>query len=248
MGRIGKFRWLKALLVVIVFTLIFGVTFTLNRMYIMKNTDLVTVAVAIKKIPAYTPISGQEVALVKVPKSVVPKEAVLEPDILFQKGKRYFVGDLGFGEGDIIRMDRLTEGNSTIVGSLSRLADEQKMLVAVNTNLVKSCANLVIPGTLVNAVVFIKGEGLNVPDTIISSAEDSRLGNLLVIDKKNSEASAAAEKGRDAIPAVITLVLDKSDMDVAKALVRYNEKGSIYLLPIGFKSDIFLAAQAKIPM
>lgn len=244
MRRTGKIKWLKALLVAIVFAAIFCVTFILNRAYIKKNTDMVTVAVASKKLPAYSLLGREQTALAKVPRSMVPREAVLEPDTYFL-GKTYFIGDLGFGEGDIIRTDRLTDGSISIVGNLARLDEEQKMLVAVNTNLIKSCANLVTPGTLVNAVVFIKGDNLNSSDVIISSAEDPRLASLLVIDKKNAEATATAEKGRDAIPAVITLVLDRSDIDVAKALVRYNERGSIYLLPIGFRSDIFLASQAK---
>jgi len=242
--KIIKHRFIKSGLVVLIFILIFGVTFTINRLYIRSNTDMITVAVASAKIPAYSIVSMDNVTTKSMPKTAVPQEAVLAPASYLQ-GKVIYSGDLGFGQGDIIRADRVTEGNTAPVGNLAQLRDDKKMLLAINTNLVKSCANLVTPGTLVNAVVFIKGQDINSVDRVISPAEDPRLGNLLVIDKKNSESTPPPEKGREAIPAVITIQLDQQNLDVAKALVQYNEQGSIYLLPVGFKGDVYLAAQAK---
>lgn len=243
MRKIVKQKWIKTGLVVFVFLLIFCTTFVLNRFYIANNTDLVSVAVASKKIPAFSPVTVDQVTLSKRPKTVVPKEAIVDTSVLFS-GKKYYVGDLGFGEGDIIRLDRLAEGKINGIEDLVSLEDENKMLISVNTNLAKSCANLVTPGTVVNAIIFVKGQ-MNEPDIIISPAEDSRLANLLVVDKKNAEASSTAEKGREAIPAVVTIVIDKNNMDVAKTLVQYNEKGSIYLLPVSFKGDVYLGSQTR---
>ena len=242
MRKTVKQKWIKTGLVILVFLLIFFITFTINRLYIQKNTDLVNVVVAYKKIPAFSLITADRVTLAKRPRVVVPKEAILDMSV-FLSGKKYYAGDLGFGPGDVIRLDRLSEGKSGVAGDIAALEDEGKMLVSVNTNLVKSCSNLVTPGTVVDAIVFIKGQMVGEPDRIISPAEDPRLSNLLVVDKKNAESSPPAEKGREAIPAVITLIMDKTSMDVAKALVQYNEKGSVYLLPVGFKGDVYLAAQ-----
>lgn len=242
--KIVKQKILKTSLVIGAFLIIFFVTFTINRLYIKKNTDLINVVVAVHKVPAFSQIALKDLALAQRPRSVVPAEAVTDLGNLSGPTK-YYAGDLGFGEGDIIRQDRLFQ-NDNNPRNLALLGDQNKMLVAVDTNLVKSTANLVVPGTLVNAVVFIKGDLNAVPDRILSPAEDPKLGNLLVVDKKNSEAAIPAEKGRDAIPSVITVMLDKGSLDVAKALVEYNEKGSIYLLPIGFRGDIYLAAQAGI--
>jgi Flp pilus assembly protein CpaB len=231
-------------LVVLVFVLIFVVTFILNQNYIKKNTDLVNVLVAVKKIPAFSSLTVDQVALAKRPRVVVPREAVLDVSTLFSE-KTYYVSDLGFGIGDIIRLDRLSNEDTKGIGKVSSLGEENMMLISINTNLVKSCANLVVPGTLVNAIVFVKGQMLDEPDRIISPAEDLSLANLLVVDKKNAEATIPTEKGREAIPAVVTLIIEKDNLEIAKALVQYNETGSIYLLPVGFESNIYLASEVR---
>lgn len=204
---------------------------------------MVSVVVASHKVPAYSLLGKESLLLARRPRSVVPDTAVYQPDDLLGL-TRFYSGDLGFGEGDIIRKDRLFTANNSPMGDLNRLAPEGKMLVSVSTDLVKSTANLIVPGTVVNAVVFIKGDMNQSEDKVLSPKEDPKLGGLQVVDKKNAEAAAPAEKGRDALPAVITLMIDGEDFDTAKALVEYNEKGSIYLLPIGLNGDIYLAAHA----
>lgn len=244
MRKIVQQKLIKMGLVVLVFVFIFVVTFTLNQQYIKKNTDLVNVLVAVKKIPAFSSLTVDQVALAKKPRVVIPKEAVFDASTLFS-GKIYYVGDLGFGVGDIIRLDRLLKEDTNGIGKVTSLAEENMMLISINTNLVKSCANLVVPGTLVNAIVFVKGQMLDEPDLIISPAEDTRLANLLVVDKKNANASPPTEKGREAIPAVVTLIIDKDNLEIAKALVQYNETGSVYLLPVGFESNVYLASEVR---
>lgn len=242
MRKVLRKKLLKSALVVLVFIMIFGITFTLNRLYIRKNTDMVNVVIAAKKIPAFSQITEEQVKLSQLPSSVVPKDAIADTN-LFSEGNKYFTADLGFGIGDIIRLDRLSDGKSDGLNILTSLEDENKTLVSINTNLVKSCANLVSPGSLVNVIVFIKGQMIEEPDKIISPVEDARLTNLLVIDKKNAESSSITEKGRESIPAVVTFMMDKENIETAKALVQYNEIGSVYLLPVGFKGDVYLAAQ-----
>ncbi len=243
MRKIIRRRWIKTMLVGGVFICIFFSTFSLNRMYIKKNTDMVTVVVAAKKINAFSAVNPDQVTLEKRPKSVVPNEALFETAPLFL-GKRYYASELGFGPGDILRLDRLTTTQNNSPGNLIALAEENKMLVAVNSNLVKSCANMVGPGAVVNAIVIVKGKNLNDPDKVIGPGEDARLADLLVVDKKNADAAEPAQKGRDAIPAVVTLIMDRDNLDTAKALVQYNETGSVYLLPVGFKGDVYLATRA----
>lgn len=226
----------------LVFIIIFGITFTLNRLYIKNNTDMINVVVAAKKIPAFSQITEDQVKMSKVPSSVVPKDAITDTNLL-SKENRYFAADLGFGTDDIIRLDRLSDDKNGVYNILTTLEAENKTLVSINTNLVKSCANLVSPGSLVNVIVFIKGQMIEEPDKIISPAEDARLNNLLVIDKKNAESSSIAEEGKESIPAVVTFMMDKENIETAKALVQYNEIGSVYLLPVGFKGDVYLASQ-----
>lgn len=113
------------------------------------------------------------------------------------------------------------------------------MLIAINTNLVQSCANLVIPGSLVEAIVHLPAKGMEEEDQVISCLEEPALANLLVVDKKNAQAAPIEKDSREAIPAVVVLKLHKNQQTTAKKLVYYNEKGTIYLLPVGFRSEIF---------
>ncbi len=243
MRKVIKRKWLKRVLAVMIFFLIFVITFTLNQQYIKENTDMINVLVAVEKIPAYSLVTKDRVIMAKRPRSVVPPGAILTLQDL-EKNK-YYTLDLGFGKGDIIRTDRLSHENGSSLTNLAKLTEQNQMLVAVDTNLVKSCANLVQPGAVVDAIVFIEAQDLYEDDIIISPKEDPLLANLTVVDKKNSESAVPEEKGREAIPAVITLILDQNKLDVAKALVEYNERGNIYLLPVGFQGDAFLAGTAK---
>lgn len=241
MRKIIKQKYLKAVIVAVVFIGIFAVTFMLNRAYIAKNTDMVSLVVATKKIPAYSLITKDNVRLAKKPRADVTKETVTDMKLFLEE--QHYTGDLGLGEGDIINKDRLFGTNNSPIKNIASLETNNKMLVSVNTNLVQSCANLITPGTLVDAIVYIEGDGMGLAEKVLSPAEDPRLSNLLVVDKKNADAAATAVEGRDAIPAVITIMVDKTNMDIAKALVEYNEKGNVYLLPVGFKGETYLAAQ-----
>lgn len=241
MRKIIRQRWIKVALVIITFVMVSTVTYSLNQQYIRSCTDMITVVVAAQKIPAFSAVKRDMVVLAKKPRIAVPPDAITEPDI-FLKQEKYYTGELGFGSADIIRLDRLTNIKHLPAVDLAMLPNENKMLVSVNTNLVKSCANFVVPGALVDAVVFIKSETIDEDDKIISPLEDPYLANLLVVDKKNSESGFPHETGREAIPAVITLMLDRANVETAKALVRYNETGSIYLLPVGLQSEVYLAS------
>lgn len=240
-----KMRMIKILMVIIMFFAVYAITYTLNSQYIENNTNLIYVTVAAKKISAYSPIGREDVLVVKKPRSVVAEDAVLDPDKFFVE-KEYYVKDLGFGPGDIIRSQRLSEQEYFNLKNIAGLAGENKMLVSINTNLVQSCSNLVIPGVLVNAVVYIKSKVMGDPDEVISPVEDSRLGKLMVVDKKNAESAVPLDEGREALPEVVTIMLNQEDIEVAKALVAYNEQGNIYLLPIGFNGDTYLAARNTI--
>jgi len=244
LNKAGRRRIWKTLLVVTVFVAIFYATFTINNRYITANTEMARVAVAMRDIPAYSQIREEDLILAKRPLSVIPRDAVYDIKEFLGSGT-YYTGEFGLEAGDILRAERLSLTDQNPLGSLARLRDENKMLIAVNTNLVQSTANLVIPGAVVDAVVFIPGDN-ETPDQIISPLEDPRLGNLLIVDKKNADSAVPEEKGREAIPAVITIMLKREELDIAEALVSYNERGSIYLLPVGFEGDIYLAAQAKV--
>ena len=149
----------KVFFVLLAFCAVFFITYTLNDLYIKQNVQTVRVATVTKKIPPYTLVTKEQVTMLPLPVSVVPEDAVLNVEEFFQ-GQKYYTNELGLGAGDLLRREKLSADNTSPLGKLTRLSDDQTMLVAINTNLVQSCANLVVPGTLVHAIVYIKAKGM----------------------------------------------------------------------------------------
>lgn len=244
MSKVFRKKWYKILLVIFTFCLVFFITYTLNEMYIKENIQTVSVATVTKKIPPYTIVKKENIVMTPIPISIVPEDAVLNSEQFFKENV-YYTNDLGFGVGDILKTEKLSIDNTSAIGKLTKLSDDQTMLLAINTNLVQSCANLIVPGTLVNAIVYVNAREMGQEDQVISFDEEPGLANLLVVDKKNANSVVVEGEGNGTVPAVVVIKLDKKDKDVAKVLVKYNEIGIIYLLPVGFREDIFLGIAAS---
>ncbi|HHX96786.1 MAG TPA: Flp pilus assembly protein CpaB [Clostridia bacterium] len=232
-GRKGRI-----LLVIITFCGVFLLSYFLNQAYLRKNTATMEVVMVTKKVPPYSLLSKEDLAVMTIPQAIVPDDAVLDLEEFWQDSP-YYTTDLGFGAGDLLCTEKLSSDHFTAWGKMAALTNEESMLIAINTNLVQSCANLVIPGSLVEAIVHLPAKGMEEEDQVISCLEEPALANLLVVDKKNAQAAPIEKDSREAIPAVVVLKLHKNQQTTAKKLVYYNEKGTIYLLPVGFRSEIF---------
>ncbi len=232
-GRKGRI-----LLVIITFCGVFLLSYFLNQAYLRKNTATMEVVMVTKKVPPYSLLSKEDLAVMTIPQAIVPDDAVLDLEEFWQDSP-YYTTDLGFGAGDLLCTEKLSSDHFTAWGKMAALTNEESMLIAINTNLVQSCANLVIPGSLVEAIVHLPAKGMEEEDQVISRLEEPALANLLVVDKKNAQAAPVEKDSREAIPAVVVLKLHKNQQTTAKKLVYYNEKGTIYLLPVGFRSEIF---------
>jgi len=172
----------------------------------------------------------------------------------FLAANQWYVGSLGLGKGDILRPSRLSTDSEASADLLMQVSLHGKRLIAVETNLVRSCASWLVPGTKVDALVYIKGkEGYETtPDQVIGPQDDPNLRDLLVVDKKNGsglalDLAADAALGKDYLPVVVTLLLDQSQEEKAKALIRYNEQGKIYFSPTAVNKDYLseLASQGQ---
>lgn len=234
-------KWITVTIITISLALIFSATFYINRLYIKKNTDMENVAVTTKKITPYSKLLKTDLKLKKKVKSEIPEDAIYNINELFKDKEVLYAGELGFGEGDILRKSRITDNENNPFSKALELNGTGKMLVSVNTDLVRSTANFVKKGVRVDAVVFVKAEQRGMPDMVITKRENPNLANLLVIDKKNDESTEPKEEGREAIPYVVTIETDK--LEVASDLVRFNEIGKIYLLPVGVDTGYYLKQQ-----
>ncbi|KNZ69036.1 hypothetical protein Tfer_2280 [Thermincola ferriacetica] len=218
-------KWLKITFVLITGLLLAVTTFILNKSYIAQHTDLKPVVVAKETVTPYNPITKYE--LVKKVRSSIPEDAVTDPKYL--EKKKWYAGKLGIGAGDIIRKSRIVDEDSNPFGKAISLTDN-KVLVGVETNLVKSAGANIKPGVKVNALVFKPANDRSEQDTVITPNENPLLGNILVKQVLNSQATNVAGKGKEAMPTVAVL---ETTVPVAKLLVLYQETGKIYLAPVG---------------
>jgi hypothetical protein len=228
----------------ICFCVIFVVAFLVNQSYIKKNTDLVKAAVAVRDLGVYAPVQPTDFRLEDVPALYAGADYVGNLEDFFGD-QFWFTKELGLGQGDILRPTRLSSRTEEDSGLLAIVEKEKKMMVSIETTLIQSCANLVLPGVRVNAVVYIAGkEGYEgTEDQMIGPDQDARLAGLLVVDKRTSEGKPMEENTdskQEGVPYAITVLLDQEEMERAEALIQYGEKGKIFLLPVGFEGELYL--------
>jgi len=235
-------RWMRITLILAAGLAAAGITFVLNRAYISEHTRFENVVIAMENTYPYSPL--QKYQLAKRVKSSIPEDAVLNTEFL--TGKKWYAGHLGIGEGDIIRKSRIKDSAGTPFGEAVAL-EGGKVLVGVKTDQVLSAGGSIKPGVLVNAIVFIPGDGRSRPDDIVITPErEPLLGGLLIKDVQNADSSAPGGKGREALPVVAVI---ETSMQAAQKLVLYQETGKVYLAPVGVNTKtVFRVNTAESPV
>ena len=232
---------LKGLIICVSFVAVFGITYRLNQTYLREAAETVVVVVAAEDLPPGTLLTPEKLILAERPAMGLGTDVAEDIAVLLEQEPLY-AGEIGFGVGDVVRPDRLrTEAEGDDEDGLWDFSrQEQARLVAVETSLVRSSGDWLRPGMLVDAIVYIPAKESYEdpqPSATIGPEEDPFLRGLLVIDRKNANGltlgDMAGEEGysRDALPAVVTLMVDKEDIERVRALIRYNEEGRIYLSP-----------------
>ena len=231
---------LKGLIICVSFAAVFGVTFQLNQLYLREMAETVIVVTARRDLLPGEPLTPDMLQLAEKPAFGLGSDYEEDVSALMEKGP-WYVGGVGFGAGDILRPGRLSAAADH--GGEWRWAftkQDDVRLIAVETSLVRSSGDWLWPGSVVDAMVYIPGKDSYEdpqPPQIIGPAEDPLLSNLRVIDKKNANGLSLGEQARedaysrDMLPAVVTLMVDKHDLDRIKALIKYNEEGRIYFSP-----------------
>ena len=244
MNKYLRYKIMRNLILCLVFVCLTLATYLTNKRYIEKNTQMFDVVSANQNILPFSKITDKQLCIKKKTKSSIPNDAFFEMDA-FKSSSIWYTKEIGFGKGDTICLDKISNGSESETGRLAGLTEDKKMLVTIKTDLVKSCANMVVPGTLVNAVIFIEGGAKGEIDEVISFIENPDLEGLMVFDKKDTPSYMGDDSSDKAIPVCITLQIDKGNEKLAKDLVRYNETGCIYLLPIGIETREYLKTIGK---
>ena len=230
----------KGLIICVSFVAVFGVTYYLNQDYLRKFAETATVVVARRDLLPGEPLTADGLYLAEKPVFGLGEDYSADVSGLMERGP-WYVGEIGFGAGDILRPSRLASAAATGGDWLweFRRRDSAR-LIAIETNLVRSSGDWLWPGMLVDAMVYLPAKDSYQdpqPSRIIGPEEDPLLGGLLVIDKKNANgltlSLAPRDEGysRDLLPAVVTIMVEEEDTERLLALIRYNEEGRIYLSP-----------------
>ncbi|MDU5946545.1 MAG: hypothetical protein E6Z15_05635, partial [Paenibacillus macerans] len=112
------------------------------------------------------------------------------------------------------------------------------MFVGVKTDQVKSAGDMIKPGTIVDAYVYIKGQDRQ-PSELVTPADDPLLKGLLIKDRQNQNGYEPQREGsgnQNPIPAIA--VVETTNPDVAAALIKYQQEGEVYFTPTGVNVDV----------
>jgi hypothetical protein len=223
------------------FLVVFGVTYRLNQDYLRQVADTVMVVAAGRDLLPGEPLTAEQLVTMEKPVFGLGGDFATDAGELLAAGP-WYIGDIGFGAGDVLRPGRLIPAAETGGDRRWEFERQEKVrLIAVETSLVRSGGDWLWPGMLVDAVVYMPAKGSYddpQPAEIIGPDEDPLLAGLTVMDKKNINGLSLGEGfesdgySRDLLPAVVTLMVGENDTERVKALIRYNEEGKIYFSPV----------------
>ena len=232
---------LKGIVISLSFVLVFGITFWLNQEYLRQASATVAVVAAkVDLLPGET-LTAEMLTMVETPVLGLGEDYVTDIGALIARGP-WFVGEIGVGAGDVLRPGRL-KGAAEHGGDWFWEFEHRDnvRLVAVETNLVRSGGDWLMPGMRVDALVYIPAIDSYddpQPSQVIGPEDDPNLRGLLVIDKKNAAGAKLdgqiKEDGysRDYLPTVVVFMMEEADLGRARALIQYNEEGKIFLSPV----------------
>ncbi|OAB30512.1 Flp pilus assembly protein CpaB [Paenibacillus macquariensis] len=200
----------------------FSMVFLANS-FVKKNTDLVQVVVAKENVSPYQSLKDM-VMYRDVVRSEVPEDAI--KDVKELEGE-WFANDVGFYKASPIMKSGITTSENSKYGETLELKEGER-LIGIKVDQAQSAGDYIKPGVLVDAIVYVKSEEGTI---VIGPEEDPDLAGLLVLARQNSEGTTPGEDGRSLVPAVA--IIETSNKDVRKKLVRYQEEGKIYLSPSG---------------
>lgn len=231
-----KKLWNKAtrrLLIVFVALILAGVAVAIQSSIVNKQVTTELVYVAADNLTPYSLVEGKLVQR-KVVKSEVPDDAIR--DLKELEGESWVTTEVGIPKGIPVSKSMLIPAKESKYGESLELRDGA-MFVGVQTDQVKSAGDMIKPGTVADAYVYIKGEDRQ-PSKLITPVDDPLLKGLLIKDRQNQNGYEPQREGtgnQNPIPAIA--VVETNNPDVAAALIHYQKEGEIYFTPTGVNTD-----------
>ncbi|GGG15158.1 MULTISPECIES: hypothetical protein [Paenibacillus] len=232
-----KKLWNKAtrrLLIVFVALILAGVAVAIQSSIVNKQVTTELVYVAADNLTPYSLVEGKLVQR-KVVKSEVPDDAIR--DLKELEGESWVTTEVGILKGIPVSKSMLIPAKESKFGESLELKDGA-MFVGVKTDQVKSAGDMIKPGTIVDAYVYIKGQDRQ-PSELVTPADDPLLKGLLIKDRQNQNGYEPQREGsgnQNPIPAIA--VVETTNPDVAAALIKYQQEGEVYFTPTGVNVDV----------
>ncbi|MGG1878805.1 hypothetical protein ABDI30_14695 [Paenibacillus cisolokensis] len=206
-----------------------GAAVAIQSSIVSKQVTTELVYVTSDNLPPFSLVEGKLVQR-KVVKSEVPEDAIRDLNEL--EGKPLVTTEIGIPKGIPVSKSMLIPAKDSKYGESLELKDGA-MFVGVRTDQVKSAGDMIKPGTVADAYVYIKGADRQ-PSKLITPADDPLLKGLLIKDRQNQNGYEPQREGtgnQNPIPAIA--VVETNNPAVAAALIHYQEEGEIYFTPTG---------------
>lgn len=237
MKGLGKKYWNKYIRLTVILILALVVAFAtilINQKYLDSKVKLVKIVVAAENIKPFTELKEENLTYREVVMSEVPGDALYDVKQFLAEGP-VFAGELGFVKGYPLKKSLTNKGVDSVFGASLKLKDDKSYLgIAVD----QVRAQLVKPGTIVDAYCFFEPEGITGSTTVISKIEEPLLANLYVHAIKGKDNQDITEKSDDLLPAVV--VVETGSPEQTAKLIYYQMLGKVFLVPTGVDAEKYL--------
>ncbi|MFJ2043945.1 hypothetical protein ACIOBL_10090 [Paenibacillus taichungensis] len=231
-----KKLWNKAtrrIFIVAVALILAGTAVVIQSNIVKRQTTTELIYVAKENLLPYSLVEGMFVQR-KVVQSEIPDDAIR--DLKELNGEAWVTSDVGIPAGVPVSKSLLVPAKDSKYGESLELKDGA-MFVGVQTDQVKSAGDMIKPGTVADAYVYIEGADRE-PARLITPADDPLLKGLLIKERQNQNGYEPQREGtgnQNPIPSIA--VVETTDPKVAAALIRYQEEGKVYFTPTGVALD-----------
>lgn len=232
MKELKKKFWNKAtrrILIIFSSLLLAGAAVVIQTIIVNNQTVTSLVYVASDNLKPYTSVTGK-LEQRNVVQSEIPEDAIT--DLKQLEGQTWVTNEVGIPKGIPVSKSLLVTAKESKYGEAIELTDGA-MFIGVQTDQVRSAGDMIKPGTIADAYVYIAGDD-RTPAKLVSPKVDPRLKGLLIKDRQNQngyEPKKEGEGNQNPIPAIA--VVETNDPEVAAALIQYQEEGKFYFVPTG---------------
>lgn len=223
----SKSKYRKPLVAFLIALIAFLTFVGATRYYISQHVNTVSVLATSTEIMPLTKITPEMLTEKQVPQGHVPEGAApVSAGNMFAETS-HFTGEVGLHSNEVITQDKIFTESELPHADMAAM-EENKTILGVSTDLVRSAGAFVFPGTHVRAIGYMELEGEHPKAEVIYD-------NLRVVDSLDSSGVPIdSGEGRNAVPSVLRLAVTPEQ---ERVLIEYQEQADVWftVLPEGYE-------------